>query len=111
MAKNRKHQSAAVRFGPALKAFLLCALIGGSGVGYVWQKSRIEELSKQIKEREQKLGRAADEQREIAQAARGRAVAAESDRENRQHEARLGAGEAGAGLADDGAGGGTAGAA
>jgi hypothetical protein len=42
MAKNRKYQSAAVRFGPALKAFLLCAVIGGSGVGYVWQKSQID---------------------------------------------------------------------
>ena len=56
MARNRKYQTTATRFAPALRAFLLCALIGGSGVGYVWQKSRIEGLSKQIKEREQKLG-------------------------------------------------------
>ena len=56
MARNRKYQTTSARFAPALRAFLLCALIGGSGVGYVWQKSRIEELSKQIKEREQKLG-------------------------------------------------------
>jgi hypothetical protein len=55
MAKNRKYQSAAVRFGPALKAFLLCALIGGSGVGYVWQKSQIDELGKKIKARETRL--------------------------------------------------------
>jgi|PlaIllAssembly_1097288.scaffolds.fasta_scaffold269282_2 transposase len=55
MAKNRKYQSAAVRFGPALKAFLLCGLIGGSGVGYVWQKSQIEELGRQIKKREVRL--------------------------------------------------------
>ena len=55
MAKNRKYQSAAVRFGPALKAFLLCALIGGSGVGYVWQKSQIDELGRQIKAREIRL--------------------------------------------------------
>ena len=52
MAKNRKHQSAAIRFGPALKAFLLCVLIGGSAVGYVWQKSQIEQLGDQIKQRE-----------------------------------------------------------
>jgi hypothetical protein len=52
MAKNRKHQSAAIRFGPALKAFLLCMLIGGSGVGYVWQKSQIDQLGLQIKKRE-----------------------------------------------------------
>jgi hypothetical protein len=55
MAKNRKYQSAAVRFGPALKAFLLCALIGGSGVGYVWQKSQIDELGRLIKAREIRL--------------------------------------------------------
>ena len=55
MAKNRKHQSAAIRFGPALKAFLLCALIGGSGVGYVWQKSQISELGQQISKREGRL--------------------------------------------------------
>jgi len=56
MARNRKYQTTATRFAPALRAFLLCALIGGSGVGYVWQKSRIDGLSKQIKDREQKLG-------------------------------------------------------
>jgi hypothetical protein len=55
MAKNRKYQSAAIRFGPALKAFLLCLLIGGSGVGYVWQKSQIYELGKMIKTNENKL--------------------------------------------------------
>ncbi len=55
MAKNRKNQSAAVRFGPALKAFLLCLFIGGSGVGYVWQKNQIYELGKQIKARENRL--------------------------------------------------------
>jgi hypothetical protein len=52
MAKNRKHQSAAIRFGPALKAFLLCLLIGGSGVGYVWQKNQIYDLGQQIRKRE-----------------------------------------------------------
>ena len=55
MAKNRKYQSAAIRFGPAVKAFLLCALIGGAGVGYVWQKSQIGLLGKQIIEREKRL--------------------------------------------------------
>ncbi len=52
MARNRKNQSAAIRFGPALKALLLCLVIGGSGVGYVWQKNQIEELSHQIRKRE-----------------------------------------------------------
>ena len=48
MARNRKYQSAAIRFGPALKALLLCLLIGRAGVGYVWQKSQIYELGRQI---------------------------------------------------------------
>ena len=56
MARNRKHQPAAIRFGPALKAFLLCLVIGGSGVGYVWQKNQIYELGRQIKQREVHLG-------------------------------------------------------
>src|SRR5438045_57222 len=55
MARNRKYQSAAIRFGPALKAFVLCLLIGGSGVGYVWQKNQIYELGRQIKQRELRL--------------------------------------------------------
>ena len=55
MARNRKNQAAAVRFGPALKAFLLCLFLGGSGIGYVWQKNQIYELGQQIKKREQRL--------------------------------------------------------
>lgn len=55
MARNRKYRSAAIRFGPALKALLLCLVIGGSGVGYVWQKNQIYELGKQVKQREQRL--------------------------------------------------------
>ena|SRR5215472_2688090 len=57
MARNRKYQSAAIRFGPALKALLLCLLIGGSGVGYVWQKSQIQELGKQLIARERQLAK------------------------------------------------------
>ncbi len=52
MARNRKYRSAAMRFGPALKAFLFCLLIGGSGVGYVWQKDQIYQLGRQIDKRE-----------------------------------------------------------
>ena len=55
MAKNRKNESVALRFGPALKAFLLIAVIGGASVGYVWQKGQIEMLGRQIKEREMRL--------------------------------------------------------
>lgn len=55
MAKNRKNQAAAIRFGPALKASFLCLLIGGSAVGYVWQKSEIYRLGQQIRQRETRL--------------------------------------------------------
>ena len=56
MARNRKNQSAAVRFGPAVKALLLCLFIGGSGVGYVWQKNQIHVLAREIKKEEETLG-------------------------------------------------------
>jgi len=65
MAKNRRHQSAAIRFGPALKALLLCALIGGSGVGYVWQKGQINELGQQIAKRERALARLRDQNKKL----------------------------------------------
>lgn len=52
MAQNRRYRAASVRFGPALKAFLLCLLLGGAGVGYVWQKSLIDQLGRDIKKRE-----------------------------------------------------------
>src|SRR5437899_7041452 len=55
MGRNRKHQPAAVRFGPALKASLICLLIGGSGVGYVWQQNQLLELGRQKAEKEKRL--------------------------------------------------------
>jgi len=55
MAKNKKSQSAAIRFGPALKAFFLCFMIAGSAVGYVWQKSQIYQLGRQIRQCEIRL--------------------------------------------------------
>ena len=41
-----------MRFGPALKASVLCLLIGGAGVGYVWQKNQIYQLGQLKKQRE-----------------------------------------------------------
>jgi len=52
MARNRRNQSAAIRFGPALKALVLFVIVGGAGVGYVWQKRQISELGRQIGLRE-----------------------------------------------------------
>lgn len=61
MAKNRKSQSVAVRFGPAIKAVVICLLIGGSGVGYVWQKQQIVGLGRLMKDRENRLRRLEDQ--------------------------------------------------
>ena len=45
-----------MRFGPALKAACLCLIIGGSAVGYVWQKDQLRQLSDQIGSTERRLG-------------------------------------------------------
>ena len=55
MAKNRKNQAAEIRFGPVLKVVLLCSLICGAAIGYVWQKSQIDRLGHQISDREKRL--------------------------------------------------------
>lgn len=65
MARNRRHQSAAIRFGPALKALLLCALFGGSGVGYVWQKGQINDLGQQIVRRERALAQLQEQNKKL----------------------------------------------
>jgi hypothetical protein len=65
MARNRKHESAAIRFGPTLKALLLCLLIAGAGVGYVWQKDQIYQLGRQIKQREVHLRELADQNEKL----------------------------------------------
>ncbi len=56
MARNRKNQSAAIRFGPWLKA---CALSAWSSSSAAWvmsgKKRQIDELAQQIKKREVRL--------------------------------------------------------
>lgn len=65
MARNRKNQPAAIRFGPALKAIGLCLLLGGAAVGYVWQKSQIDQLGRQIRDREIKLEALRDQNKKL----------------------------------------------
>jgi cell division protein FtsB len=65
MARNRKNQAAAIRFGPALKASFICLLIGGSAVGYVWQKSQIDRLGQQIRQRETKLAQLQSDNKQL----------------------------------------------
>jgi hypothetical protein len=55
MARNRRNNAAAVRFGPALKIALFCLLLSGAGVGYVWQQSQVHKLGQQILQGETKL--------------------------------------------------------
>lgn len=55
MARNRKNQTAAVRFGPAIMAVVFCAVIAGAGVNYAWQKNQISELGRHIRECENAL--------------------------------------------------------
>jgi TolA-binding protein len=66
MAKNKKSQSAGIRFGPALKAFFLCFLIAGSAVGYVWQKSQVYQLARQIRQCEIRLSQLNNENQRLA---------------------------------------------
>jgi uncharacterized protein involved in exopolysaccharide biosynthesis len=66
MARNRKNQSAGIRFGPALKALFLCLLIAGSAVGYVWQKSQIYQLGQQIRQGEMRLARLQNDDRQLS---------------------------------------------
>ena len=66
MAKNRRNQSAAIRFGPALKALFLCLLIAGLAVGYVWQKGQIFQLGRQITACESRLAHLRDENQKLS---------------------------------------------
>jgi hypothetical protein len=66
MAKNRKSQSAAIRFYPALKALFLCLLIAGLALGYVWQKSQIYQLGRQITACESRLMQIRDENQKLS---------------------------------------------
>ena len=66
MAKNCKNQSAAIRFYPALKALFLCLLIAGLALGYVWQKSQIYQLGRQITACESRLIQIRDENQRLS---------------------------------------------
>jgi hypothetical protein len=57
MPRNRRSQSTSAWLVPTLKASILCALLGGSAVGYVMQKNILHELGRTITQREGKLER------------------------------------------------------
>ena len=56
MAKNRKNSAGGgVRFGPAVKAFFICQVIGSLGVTFVWQKRQIYSLGVKTEQLEKRL--------------------------------------------------------
>lgn len=69
MGRNRKNGSA-TRFVPAVKAALLCLLLGGSAIGYVYQKNQLAKIADQITKREKQY-----EQRQIDNANLERQIA------------------------------------
>lgn len=54
MARNRKNGPAAWLV-PGAKAALICLLLGGSAIGYVYQKNQLVELGRQIQKSEHQL--------------------------------------------------------
>jgi cell division protein FtsB len=54
MGRNRKNGSA-TWLVPGAKAALICLLLGGSAIGYVYQKNQLIELGRQIQRSEQQL--------------------------------------------------------
>ena len=66
MAGNRKNQSAAAYFGPVLKVVLLCSVVCGASVGYVWQKSRIIQLGQEIRQRDSHLKQLRNDNQRLA---------------------------------------------
>lgn len=67
MARNRRNQSGAVWLIPALKAGVLCSMLGGSAVGYVLQKNELHELGRNITRREVMLDHLKQENNRRAQ--------------------------------------------
>jgi hypothetical protein len=59
MARNRsrRNQSGTMWLLPALKAGVLCTMLGGSAIGYVLQKNQLIELGRTITRREAELER------------------------------------------------------
>ena len=53
--RNRRSQSGALRLVPALKTAVLVLLIATAAVGYVMEKNKLFQLSRQITEREARL--------------------------------------------------------
>lgn len=64
MAALKNHQQT-VRAGTIAKVIALCLFLGGAGVGYVFQKSQIYQLTQQLEKRERVAAGLEDEARDL----------------------------------------------
>jgi hypothetical protein len=58
-----QEQSAAIRFGPAMAVIMICAIVCGAGIGYVWHKKKIEELGKTLSTKQRSFEELLDHRR------------------------------------------------
>jgi len=56
MAKTKRQNGSELRLGAVVRVGLVCAMLAGAGVGFVWQKEQINKLSQEIHDRENRLG-------------------------------------------------------
>ncbi len=54
-ARNRRRKEISLGIGSWIKAVALCVLLGGLGMGYVWQKSQIHQLGTLLHKKEVRL--------------------------------------------------------
>ncbi|MDP7049523.1 MAG: hypothetical protein QF721_08730 [Verrucomicrobiota bacterium] len=55
MPRNRKKQDSPLSVGLWIRAALLCLVLGGTAMGYVWQKSQIHQLGTEVRKKEMRL--------------------------------------------------------
>ena len=55
MARNRKKYDSPLIVGSWIRAVLLCLLLGGTAMGYVWQKSQIHQIGTEVRKKEMRL--------------------------------------------------------
>ena len=55
MPRNRKKQDSPLSVGLWIRAALFCLVLGGTAMGYVWQKSQIHQLGTELRKKEMRL--------------------------------------------------------
>ena len=55
MSRNRKKYDSPLIVGAWIRAVLLCLLLGGTAMGYVWQKSQIHQIGTEVRKKEMRL--------------------------------------------------------